>query len=92
MIDPLLAEAGARVRIAFESSEIDTIRGLVGVGLGIAIIPEPTRPADTDITYVPLEPRRSRALGLAWSTERALPRSVADFLDHSTEERFVAPS
>ncbi|MCA0308454.1 MAG: LysR family transcriptional regulator [Actinobacteria bacterium] len=92
VIDPLLAEAGARVRIAFESSEIDTIRGLVGVGLGIAIIPEPTRPADTDITYVPLEPRRSRALGLAWSTERALPRSVADFLDHSTEERFVAPS
>jgi DNA-binding transcriptional LysR family regulator len=92
VIDPMLAEAGASVRIAFESSEIDTIRGLVGVGLGVSIIPEPARRVDGDIAYVPLEPRRSRTLGLAWSAERTLPRSVADFLDHSTEERFTAPS
>ncbi len=89
VIDPMLAEAGALVRIAFESSEIDTIRGLVGVGLGVAIIPEPARPGDGDIAYLPLEPHRSRTLGLAWSTERALPRSVADFLDHSSEDRFA---
>ncbi|MCA0296764.1 MAG: LysR family transcriptional regulator [Actinobacteria bacterium] len=89
VIDPMLAEAGASVRIAFESSEIDTIRGLVGVGLGVSILPEPARADSGDVVHVPLEPRRSRTLGLAWSTERALPRSVADFLDHSSEERFA---
>jgi DNA-binding transcriptional LysR family regulator len=90
VIDPMLAESGASVRIAFESSEIDTIRGLVGVGLGVAIIPEPARSEFGDVVSVPLEPRRSRNLGLAWSTERSLPASVSAFLDHNTAERFGA--
>jgi DNA-binding transcriptional LysR family regulator len=90
VIDPMLAESGASVRIAFESSEIDTIRGLVGVGLGVAIIPEPARSEFGDVVSVPLEPRRSRNLGLGWSTERSLPASVSAFLDHNTAERFGA--
>jgi DNA-binding transcriptional LysR family regulator len=83
VIEELLLAAGAGVRIAFESSEIDTIRGLVGAGLGVAIIPEPSRMDAQDPVYVPLVPRQSRPLGLAWSTERALPESVSAFLDHS---------
>ncbi|MGC3993024.1 MAG: LysR family transcriptional regulator [Propionicimonas sp.] len=89
VIDPMLAAAGASVRIAFESSEIDTIRGLVGAGLGVAIIPEPTAPgADRAVVYVPLAPRQSRSLGLAWSAERALPDSVSAFLAGSTAALF----
>ncbi|MFT4110407.1 LysR family transcriptional regulator [Propionicimonas sp.] len=90
VIDPMLAAAGARVRIAFESSEIDTIRGLVGAGLGVAIIPEPTTPsADSAVAYVPIEPRHSRGLGVAWSAERELPDSVAAFLDGATPDLFL---
>jgi len=89
VIDPMLAAAGASVRIAFESSEIDTIRGLVGAGLGVAIIPERTSTDSGDEVYVPLVPRHSRTLGLAWSTERSLPASVLGFLDHSTEALFA---
>ena len=88
VIDPMLAAAGASVRIAFESSEIDTIRGLVGAGLGVAIIPERTS-ADSGEEVCPLEPRHSRTLGLAWSTERSLPESVVAFLNHSTEALFA---
>lgn len=80
VIDPMLAAAGASVRIAFESSEIDTIRGLVGAGLGVAIIPEPSAPSSAGgVVYVRLEPRQSRRLGLAWSNERTLSAGVAGF-------------
>ena len=85
MIDPMLAAAGASVRIAFESSEIDTIRGLVGAGLGVAIIPERASSDSGEEIYVPLEPRHSRSLGLAWSAERSLPASVTAFLNQSTQ-------
>lgn len=83
VIDPILAAAGVNVRIAFESSEIDTIRGLVGAGLGVAIIPEPSTTDPTDPVFVPLTPILSRRLGLAWSAERTNPASVTDFLQHS---------
>ncbi|HEY3408954.1 MAG TPA: LysR family transcriptional regulator [Propionicimonas sp.] len=89
VIDPMLTAAGASVRIAFESSEIDTIRGLVGAGLGVAIIPERASADSGEEVYVPLEPRHSRTLGLAWSSERSLPESVIAFLDHSTEALFA---
>lgn len=85
VIDTLLSEAGVRVRTAFESSEIDTIRGLVGAGLGLAIIPEPSSTDASDPAFVPLVPTTARRIGLAWSAERTNPISVADFLDHSQQ-------
>ncbi len=86
LIDGLLVETGVRVRIAFESSEIDTIRGLVGAGLGVAVIPEPTTTDASDPAFIPLVPTTSRRIGLAWSTERANPQSVTEFLAHSTPQ------
>ena len=83
VIDTLLAEAGVHVRTAFESSEIDTIRGLVGAGLGLAIIPEPSTTDESDPIFVRLVPATARRIGLAWSTERTNPASVADFLQYS---------
>jgi len=83
VIDPLLQAAGARVRIAFESSEIDTIRGLVAAGLGVAIIPAPSTTDASDPVYVPLVPSQARQLGLAWSTQRSNPDSVVAFLEGS---------
>lgn len=85
VIDPILQAAGVEVRVAFESSEIDTIKGLVTAGLGVAIIPEPTKPDADDPVYIPLVPIQVRRLGLAWSTERANPESVTAFLEHTSD-------
>jgi DNA-binding transcriptional LysR family regulator len=86
VIDILLAEAGVHVRTAFESSEIDTIRGLVGAGLGLAIIPEPSTTDESDPIFVPLVPATARHIGLAWSAERTNPASVVEFLAHSRQK------
>jgi LysR family transcriptional regulator, transcription activator of glutamate synthase operon len=82
MIDPLLAAAGAQVRIAFESSEIDTIAGLVTAGLGVSILPVSGKRANPEPILVPLRPATNRLLGLGWSQERANPQSVTDFVEH----------
>lgn len=87
VIDARLAEAGTAVRIAFESSEIDTIRGLVGAGLGVSVIPEPSRDPG-EVAYVPLVPQLSRGLGLAWSADRAIGVGVASFLERSGPDLF----
>lgn len=81
IIDPMLQAAGAQVRIAFESSEVDTIRGLVEAGLGVAILPEPIQDEAGPI-HVPLVPAQVRRLGLAWNGARANPASVRAFLAH----------
>jgi DNA-binding transcriptional LysR family regulator len=72
--DELCAQAGFAPEIAFEGQESDTVRGLVAAGLGVALLPrfEPGQPAG--VTEVPLTPRRTRTIGLAWRTaERPTP-------------------
>lgn len=82
VIDPMLASAGAQVRVAFESSEIDTIKGLVNAGLGLAVLPVSGRPEPDDPRLVPLRPASTRQLGISWSEQRPLPLRVADFVEH----------
>ena len=81
MIDPMLEQADAQVHITFESSEIDTIAGLVGAGLGVTILPVP-KMLKSELALVPLRPARTRLLGLAWSTGRQQPDSVERFVRH----------
>ena len=81
VIDGILMTEQVSVTVAFESSEMDTIRGLVGAGLGVAILPEPTTTDEADPVFVPLEPPRSRSLGLAFSAERTATAGVRDFLE-----------
>lgn len=92
LIDPLLVASGARVRLAFESREIDTIAGLVGAGLGVSILPVSAGRAGPEVTLVPLEPSTTRRLGLAWSAERANPLSVQRFISHCADLDFSAGS
>lgn len=82
LIDPLLVASGARVRLAFESREIDTIAGLVGAGLGVSILPVSAGRGGPGVSLVPLEPSTTRRLGLAWSAERVNPLSVQRFITH----------
>jgi len=41
LTDDLCARAGFTPQIAFESTEIDTLEGLVAAGLGVAVVPAP---------------------------------------------------
>lgn len=68
VVDELLAGADAHPVIAFESAEIDTMRGLVRAGLGVSILPRPSRLDADDPVYVPFQPRTVRQLGLAFAT------------------------
>ncbi|KMS92048.1 LysR family transcriptional regulator [Prauserella rugosa] len=79
--DRLCAQAGFEPEVAFEGQESETVRGLVASGLGVALLPkfEPGTPAG--IVEVPLRPRATRTVGLAWPSLRPLPPAVAAFRD-----------
>lgn len=64
----ILDEADVAVNVTFESSEIDTMRSLVAGGLGVSILPQTPGRDDPGVVYLPLEPQRVRAIGIAWST------------------------
>lgn len=80
VIDDLLADAGAEPVVAFQSAEIDTMRGLVRAGLGLSILPRPPRPDEDDPVYLPFVPRTTRRLGLAWCATTTHTPAVDRFL------------
>ncbi|EHR59676.1 LysR family transcriptional regulator [Saccharomonospora cyanea] len=77
--DDLCAAAGFTPTVAFEGQESDTVRGLVAAGLGVALLPafEPRPPSG--VVEIPLAPRVTREIGLAWPSDRPLPPAVATF-------------
>jgi DNA-binding transcriptional LysR family regulator len=79
LTDAMFREAGFRPRIAFESQDSHTVRGLVSAGLGVSILPPgggsgPGLAAGTgDLGWVeiPLESELAyREIGLAWRERR----------------------
>ncbi|WP_438349771.1 LysR family transcriptional regulator [Paenibacillus sp. FA6] len=69
-------EAGFTPEIAFEGEETDTIRGLVGAGMGVSLLPEmaffqsnPLQPARVRV----IEPRITRTIGLIHRSDDKLP-------------------
>lgn len=78
-VDNLCQQAGFTPKVAFEGHEIDTLRAMVNVGLGVSIIPPPGAAAGNSqaahpVTYLRLTdvPGR-RDIGIAWLNERSLP-------------------
>lgn len=79
--ETLCATAGFTPRIGFEGEEVETQRGLVAAGLGVALLPPPQTPSPVPhlrITDVPAE----RDIGIAWHAGRTLPPLSAHFRDH----------
>lgn len=76
LTDALFKEAGFRPRIAFESQDSHTVRGLVSAGLGVSILPPGGMAPGRDVSpftgnlgwvEVPLESGLAfREIGLAW--------------------------
>jgi DNA-binding transcriptional LysR family regulator len=80
--DDLCREAGFAPHIAFEGEEVATLRGLVGAGFGVALVPRESRAADVNALPLTVRaPRCSRTFGLSWARGRYLPQGTAAFRD-----------
>jgi DNA-binding transcriptional LysR family regulator len=72
--------AGFVPRLAFEGEEIDTVRGLVAAGLGVALLPADVagsvpRVVDVEVS----QPRTTRTIGLVWRDHAGDPPAVRAF-------------
>jgi DNA-binding transcriptional LysR family regulator len=74
-VDAWCREAGFVPRVAFEGGDAETLRGLVGAGLGVALLPM-ARPAPGVVELPITEPRTVRTIGVVWSRDRALTPPV----------------
>jgi LysR family transcriptional regulator, transcription activator of glutamate synthase operon len=81
--DALCARAGFTPRIALETDDVTTVRGYVGAGLGVAVLPADTataaRTADVPIRA---DSATWREFGLAWLPHRATAQ-VEALLGHA---------
>jgi DNA-binding transcriptional LysR family regulator len=83
LTDQFCAQAGFMPKIAFEGEEIATLRGLVAVGLGVAIIPAASSPAESSPPELHIsEPVCRRSIGLLWEPGRYQPELAQQFRHH----------
>jgi DNA-binding transcriptional LysR family regulator len=76
--DALFARAGFTPRVVFEGADVPTVRGLVGAGLGIAVLP-PANGADYGWSPAELEiadESAERTIGIATVRDRYLPATA----------------
>jgi DNA-binding transcriptional LysR family regulator len=83
--DDLCAAAGFTPRLAFEGQESDTVRGLVAAGLGIAILPAAEHPTPR-LVEIPVLPKATRTIALAWPAHDHLTPAVRAFRDFALVE------
>ena len=84
LIDDLLAADGVSARVSFEIGDLATIEGLVGAGLGVAILPERFAGTAGTVGTVGIAlaaDHAERLVGLAWRTDRPLPPAAARLLE-----------
>jgi DNA-binding transcriptional LysR family regulator len=85
--DELAEAAGFLPMLAFEGDDVDTLRGLIAAGLGVAVLPaaKPTpRPGTVEI---PLRPKATRYIGLIWGAGHALTPAALAFRDFVSSGR-----
>lgn len=91
----LCAGVGFSPRIGFEGEEVETLRGLVSAGLGVALLPEPRSGNSAVTPHLELtDVHAAREIGLAWVRDRNLPPASAAFRAHalSTSLTIHSPS
>ncbi|WP_246632057.1 LysR family transcriptional regulator [Pseudonocardia nigra] len=80
-------EAGFVPRLAFEGEDGETLRGLVGAGLGVALLAPSAHGAAAGVVELPVTaPRTTRTVGLVWVADREVAPAVRvfrDFLRHA---------
>jgi DNA-binding transcriptional LysR family regulator len=95
LIDELLHAEGVLPHISFESADLATIEGLVGVGLGLAILPEQLTGASSTVGIALAAAGAERVIGLTWRIDRLLSPAAArllEFLGHHGPFGYDRPS
>lgn len=82
MVDEMFRSAGVMPSIAFESQDLATIEGLVGAGLGVAIIPEQVAGTSGTVGIALAGDHVRRAIGLVWRADRELSAPARRFRDY----------
>jgi LysR family transcriptional activator of glutamate synthase operon len=83
-VDAWCRQAGFVPRTAFEGGDAETLRGLVGAGLGVALLPVAHHPPAPGVVELAVtSPRTSRTIGLVRVRDRTLTppaRALRDFV------------
>lgn len=87
MSDDLCRTAGFDPQVAFVADDVQTLRGFVAAGLGVAIVPASgdasLGSANAAIRYLHItDVNATREIGMVWSTERRLLASAELFRAH----------
>jgi DNA-binding transcriptional LysR family regulator len=80
LVDDLFAAADVAPRVAFEIGDLATIEGLVGAGLGVALVPEQLAGASNTVGIPVAAAGAERVVGLTWRTDRRLAPAAQRFL------------
>jgi LysR family transcriptional regulator, transcription activator of glutamate synthase operon len=89
--EELCRRSGFDPLVAFEGDDLPTVEGFVGAGLGVAIVPGSRREisdrSSATVSYLGIvDPGASRAIGVAWSTERPPLPAAQRFIEHVIHE------
>ncbi|MBJ8348335.1 LysR family transcriptional regulator [Antrihabitans sp. YC2-6] len=79
LVDGLLREAGVVPDVSFESQDLATIEGLVAVGLGVAVVPEPSAGSSGSVSVPIAAEGARRTIGLTWRSDRKISSPAARF-------------
>lgn len=85
IFDKICADAGFVPELAFEGEDIATLRGLVGAGLGIAVLPPAITNDGTVVDIAITKPAAHRQVGAVWQTERRSPPAARRFVSFLAE-------
>lgn len=76
----LFEQADIHPEITFEGEELNTVAGLISVGLGISIMPEIKEIETNDLVKVPIEDNNSqREIGISWKEGHYLSPAARRF-------------
>lgn len=81
LVDQLFAAAGVAPRVSFESGDLATIAGLVGAGLGVALLPEQFAGVANTVGVPLTTEGAERVVGLTWRNDRTPAPAAARLLE-----------
>jgi DNA-binding transcriptional LysR family regulator len=86
-METAIRRAGAEPRIVFRSDDNGTVQGLVGAGLGVALVPRLTlQPTDGSVEVVELgDLVPPRLIGIAWHRDRYRTPAARAFVETARE-------
>ena len=76
-------------RLAFEGGDVETLRGLVGAGLGVSLLPPSAHPTAGVVELHVTAPRTTRTIGLVWMRDRPITPPVRALLESRPRPRSV---